>query len=53
MKISYELRTIRNTSVFAFDSIVRAKEEITRAEKRIGTKLRLVKVIQTEEEIEA
>ena len=53
MKISYELRTYRDTRVFAFDCLSRAKQEMARAEKRIGTKLRLVKIIQTEEDIEA
>ena len=53
MNISYELRTIRDTKVFCFDNLKRAKEEVLRSEKRIGTKLRLVMVVQFEREIEA
>lgn len=53
MTVSYELRTMRNARVFAFDSITRAKEEKAKAEKRIGVKMQLVKVTLTEEPVEA
>ena len=51
MNVTYEIRTTRNTPVYRFDNEVRAKEELAKAAKRIGTKLRLVKVTTTEEEV--
>lgn len=51
MTVSYQIRTVRNTPVYAYDSLIRAKEEMLRAEKRIGCKLKIVKVTQTEEVI--
>lgn len=49
---TYEIRSIRgNRPVFAFDDEVRARAELARAEKRIGTKLALVKIIRFEERI--
>lgn len=53
MKISYQVRTIRNTPVYTFDSLIRAQEEKLAAEKRVGCKMKLVKVTLTEEEIAA
>lgn len=50
-QVTYEIRTLRNTPVYRYDNEHRAKEELARAAKRIGTKLRLVKITQTEEEI--
>ena len=52
MTVSYELRTARNARVFAFDSIIRAKEEKAKAERRVGVKMQLVKVTLLEEPIE-
>ena len=51
--ITYEIRTSRNTPVYRFDNEYRAKEELAKATKRIGTKLRLVRLTQIEEEIGA
>jgi len=51
MSVSYELRTVRDTPVYSFDNEMRAREEQIKASKRIGTKLKLVKIIKTEEEI--
>lgn len=51
--ITYEIRTVRNTPVYRFDNESRAKDELTKATKRIGTKLRLVRVTTIEEEIAA
>lgn len=51
MNVSYEIRTMRDTPVYRFDSEQRAKEELVKATKRIGTKLRLVKITLTEEEV--
>lgn len=49
-KVSYEIRTLRNAPVFSFDDVVRAKQALADAEKRIKTKLKLVKCecIETE-----
>ena len=49
--ITYEIRTSRNTPVYRFDNEYRAKEELAKATKRIGTKLRLIKITQIEEEV--
>lgn len=51
MNVSYEIRTMRDTPVYRFDNEYRAKEELAKATKRIGTKLRLVKITLTEEEM--
>lgn len=51
MSVTYEIRTTRNTPVYRFDNEFRAKDELAKAAKRIGTKLRLVKVTTTEEEV--
>lgn len=51
MQVSYQVRTIRNTPVYTFDSLIRAQEEKLNAEKRVGCKMKLVKVVLTEEVI--
>ena len=51
MQVTYEIRTMRNTPVYRYDNEFRAKEELAKATKRIGTKLRLVKITQVEEDI--
>lgn len=51
MNVSYEIRTMRDTPVYRFDNEYRAKEELAKATKRIGTKLRLVRITQIEEEV--
>jgi hypothetical protein len=51
MTTTYEIRTTRNTPVYRYDNEYRAKQELVAAQKRIGTKLRLIKITQTEEEI--
>ena len=51
MNVSYEIRTMRDTPVYRFDNEYRAKEELAKATKRIGTKLRLIKITQIEEEV--
>ena len=50
-QVTYEIRTLRDTPVYRYDNEHRAKEELARAAKRIGTKLRLIKITQVEEEI--
>lgn len=50
-QVTYEIRTLRDTPVYRYDNEYRAKEELVRATKRIGTKLRLIKITQVEEEI--
>lgn len=49
--ITYEIRTMRNAPVYAFDNIERAKQELRKSEKRIGTKLVLVEITRVEREI--
>ena len=51
MNVSYQIRTMRNTPVYSFDSLLRAQEEKLRAEQRVGCKMKLVKVVLTEEVI--
>jgi len=51
MTKTYELRTMRNRPVSAFDNVARAKDELHAAEKRIGTKLKLVEITRIEKEI--
>lgn len=51
MNTSYELRTTRNTPVYAFDNETRARQELEKASRRIGTKLKLVRVTRVEEEL--
>ena len=51
MNVSYQIRTVRNTPVYSYDSLARAREEMQKAEARIGCKMKLVKVVQTEEVI--
>ncbi len=49
MHITYEIRTRRNASVFAYDTLERAKQERARYEKRIGVPLNIVKITHKEE----
>lgn len=51
MTTSYEIRTLRNRPVFAFDDEARARQELARSIGRVGTRLRLVKITRVEEEI--
>lgn len=51
MTVSYQIRTVRDTPVYSYDSLVRAQEERLKAEKRVGCKMVIVKVVQTEEVI--
>ena len=49
MNVSYQVRTMRDTPVYTFDSLIRAKEEMLNAEKRVGCKMKLVKITHIEE----
>lgn len=49
MNVTYEIRTKRNASVFAYDSLERAKQERIKYEKRIGVSLNIVKITHSEE----
>jgi len=49
--VSYQIRTVRDTPVYSYDSLVRAKEEMLKAQQKVGCKMKLVKVVQTEEVI--
>lgn len=51
MSVTYEIRTVRGTPVYAFDNEYRAKEELAKARKRSSPSLRLVKVTKTEEDM--
>jgi hypothetical protein len=51
VKVVYEIRTVRNTPVFRADTLEGAKRELEKSRKRLGTKLYLFKIIQTEEEV--
>ena len=51
MNVSYELRTVRDTPVFSYDSEMRAREAMRTEEKRRGLKLRLIKITRVEEEL--
>lgn len=49
-RISYEIRSLRNTPIHAYDNEHRAREAWREAQKRVKG-LRLFKIIKTEEEI--
>ncbi len=49
--VSFEIRTRADRPVFAFDNVVRARQERTEAEKRLGIPLRLVRITRIEKEI--
>ena len=51
MTETYEIRTVRNTPVYSYDNEQRAREEMVKAAKRIGTQLRLGKITRVEEEM--
>jgi hypothetical protein len=51
MTTTYEIRTMRNAPVYAFDNLENAKVELRKSEKRIGRKLVLVEITRTEREI--
>ena len=52
-QVSYQIRTVRDRPIFAYDSLLRAQEEKLKAEKRIGCKMKIVKVTHIEEEVDA
>lgn len=49
MQVTYEIRTQRNAKVFVYESLHRAQEERLKAEKRVGVKMKIIKVTQVEE----
>lgn len=51
-QVSYQIRTVRGKPVFAYDSLQRAKDEKTKAEKRIGCRMQIVRVTYVEELVE-
>jgi hypothetical protein len=51
MNVSYQIRTVRGTPVCSYESLARAQEEKLKAEQRVGCKMKLVRVTQTEEEV--
>ena len=52
MKITYEIRTVRNTPVHSFDTLECAKMALPVIEKRVRAKMRLVKITHVEEEVQ-
>ncbi len=50
--VTYQVRTLRDTPVYSFDSLLRAQEERLRAEQRVGCKMKLVRITRIEEEVE-
>lgn len=51
MNVTYEIRTVRNTPVYAYDNEARAREELAKARKRVTSNLKLVKITRVEEEL--
>lgn len=51
-QVSYQIRTVRDKPIFAYDSLLRAKEECLKAEQRIGCKMKIVRVTYVEEVVE-
>lgn len=51
-QVSYQIRTVRDKPIFAYDNLLRAQEEKLKAEKRVGCKMKIVKVTHIEEEID-
>jgi hypothetical protein len=52
-QVSYHIRTLRGTPVYICETLQRAQEEKRKAEQRVGCKMKLVKITQTEEEVDA
>ena len=52
-QVSYQIRTVRDKPIFAYDNLLRAQEEKLKAEKRVGCKMKIVKVTHIEEEVDA
>ena len=48
-QVSYQIRTVRDKPIFAYDNLLRAQEEKLKAEKRVGCKMKIVKVTHIEE----
>lgn len=38
MNVSYQVRTVRNTPIYAYDSLIRAQEEKLKAESESAAK---------------
>jgi hypothetical protein len=49
MRISYEVRTMRDARIFAYDSLLRAQQARQESEKRVGVKMKIVKITHMEE----
>jgi hypothetical protein len=49
MRISYELRTMRDARIFSYDNLARAKDARGEAEKKVGVKMKIVKITHMEE----
>lgn len=52
-QVSYQIRTVRDTPIYAYDSLLRAQEEKLKAEQRVGCKMKIVKVTHIEEVLDA
>lgn len=50
--VTYQVRTLRDTPVYSFDSLLRAREEKLRSEQQVGCKMKLVRITHIEEEVE-
>lgn len=50
--VTYQVRTLRDTPVYSFDSLLRAREEKLRSEQRVGCKMKLVRITHIEEVME-
>lgn len=51
-QVSYQIRTVRDKPISAYDNLPRAQEEKLKAEKRVGCKMKIVKVTHIEEEVD-
>lgn len=49
MNISYQIRTVRDKPIFAYDNLPCAQEEKLKAEQRVGCKMKIVKITHIEE----
>lgn len=48
MNVTYEIRTLRNARVFAYENLHRAQEERLKAEERVGVKMQIVEITHIE-----
>mgnify|MGYP007071585698 FL=1 len=52
MKVSYQIRTMRNRPVFSYETLEKAKQGKVDAEKRVGIPMQIYRITLQEEPID-